>query len=127
MNRFVSASKFHRVYKSETIECQDCCYLWNAIDIETHMLCNDNEDDEILIQLYGYVMSGDHHLKAEMVVTNKQLIASKGKMTLDGGKGCTLEVSDYTCESKLTFLNFIFGGTEIGINVAIDFSYSIGP
>jgi hypothetical protein len=53
-------------------------------------------------------------------------MVSKGKLTLDGGRGCSFEISDYTCERKLTFLNYIFGGTEIGINIAVDFSYSIG-
>lgn len=88
------------------------------------MLCNDKDTDQILIQLYKYQLSGDHILKSEAYVTNAKL--KKGNLTLDGGKGCTLEISDYTCEAKATFLNYIFGGCEIHVTAAIDFSYSVG-
>jgi len=56
-------------------------------------------------------------------VTNGKL--KKANMTLDGGKGCSILISDYTCEAKSTFLNFIFGGCDINISMGIDFSHSI--
>lgn len=120
INRFVSPGRYQRVYKTETIPAP---FDWNPIEIETDMLCNDTDTDQILIQLYKYQLSGDHVLKSEQYVTNAKL--KKGKMTLDGGKGCTIVISDYVCEQKSTFLNFIFGGCDINISMGIDFSYSI--
>jgi hypothetical protein len=83
INRYVSPGRYQRVYKTETISAP---FEWNTIEIETDMLCNDNDNDQILIQLFKYQLSGDHVLKSEQYVTNGKL--KKANMTLDGGKGC---------------------------------------
>jgi hypothetical protein len=46
INRYVAPGRFQRVYKTET---RASPFNWNVIDIETDMLCNDNDNDQILI------------------------------------------------------------------------------
>ena len=37
-----------------------------------------------------------------------------------------IELSGFKCEERATFLDYIFGGCEIGVHVAIDFTLSNG-
>lgn len=38
----------------------------------------------------------------------------------------SIELSGFKCEERATFLDYIFGGCEIGVHVAIDFTLSNG-
>lgn len=53
---------------------------------------------------------------------------------IDGGvsqsmslsNGIELQVAGFKCEERATFLDYVFGGCEIGVHVAIDFTLSNG-
>ena len=45
---------------------------------------------------------------------------------LSGEKGATLKILQLRIEPRVSFLDYIFGGCEIGLHVAIDFTLSNG-
>lgn len=45
-------------------------------------------------------------------------------MKLDGGTSIT--ITGFKLEERITFLDYIFGGCEINVHVAIDFTLSNG-
>lgn len=40
--------------------------------------------------------------------------------------GIKLYITDFKCEDRVTFLDYIFGGCEIGVHVSIDYTLSNG-
>ena len=46
--------------------------------------------------------------------------------TLSGEKGATLKIMQFRVAPRVSFLDYIFGGCEIGLHVAIDFTLSNG-
>ena len=48
INRFKGPGKYHPVYKSETKTPMVGKYKWNLTTIDTHTLCDDDNDQDIL-------------------------------------------------------------------------------
>jgi hypothetical protein len=54
------------------------------------------------------------------------MIDSGGAQQLPISNGVKLGISGFKCEERVSFLDYIFGGCEIGVQVAIDFTLSNG-
>ena len=55
------------------------------------------------------------------------LKASGGSsVSIDGGKGMTIVINKFFVQPRVSFLDYIFGGCEIGVHVAIDYTASNG-
>ena len=54
------------------------------------------------------------------------MIDSGGSQTLNLSGGAKLFIHGFSCEDRVSFLDYICGGCEIGVQVAIDFTLSNG-
>ena len=54
------------------------------------------------------------------------MIDSGGQQQLPISNGIKLGINGFKCEERVSFLDYIFGGCEIGVQVAIDFTLSNG-
>jgi len=54
------------------------------------------------------------------------LIDAGPEQKLPLSNGAQLQIAEFSCEERVSFLDFIFGGCEIGVQVAIDFTLSNG-
>jgi hypothetical protein len=55
-----------------------------------------------------------------------QMIDSGSQQSMNLSNGAKLHISEFSCEERVSFLDYIFGGCEIGVQVAIDFTLSNG-
>jgi hypothetical protein len=54
------------------------------------------------------------------------LIDAGPEQELAMSNNAKLQIADFSCEERVSFLDFVFGGCEIGVQVAIDFTLSNG-
>jgi hypothetical protein len=94
--------------------------------LDTDTLCDANNAQEILVQIYVYNPSGNHSKKAQGTITLGNMIDSGGSQKLPMSNGVSLHIDGFKCEERVSFLDYIFGGCEIGVQVAIDFTLSNG-
>ena len=57
-----------------------------------------------------------------------QLKSANGSpVPIDGGTGINIIFNKFLVQPRVSFLDYIFGGCEIGVHVAIDYTMSNGP
>ena len=54
------------------------------------------------------------------------MIDSGGNHKINAKGGKSIEIKNFKIEDRVSFLDYIFGGCEIGVHVAIDFTLSNG-
>ena len=50
----------------------------------------------------------------------------QGTATFQLGSGRTLHIKEFKVQERVSFLDYMFGGCEIGVHIAIDFTLSNG-
>ena len=89
-------------------------------------LCKDNIENEIKIEFFRSVSSGKHkNLSTVNTITLAQLKEGNGEYQMNGNKG-TLSLQNLKVERTHSFLEYVFGGCEIDLSIAIDFTLSNG-
>lgn len=53
--------------------------------------------------------------------------ANGGPVVYKGGKGLELTIGKSMFKQRVSFLDYIFGGLELTVNIAIDYTLSNGP
>ena len=106
--------QFLPVYQSEVVHG----YKWKRIRIPTADLFHDEDMRIIKIEIYEYSSKGDHALLCKNEVTFRQLLKDY-KWISPIGEVMFKEVS---LENRHSFLDYIFGGCQISLSIAIDFS-----
>lgn len=86
------------------------------------MLCNQDPEQEIKIDFYRSEANGDNKLLGTVHTRMNEL---KDKPTLQAGKA-RATVAKFETRRSVNFLEYVFGGCEINLNVAIDFTASNG-
>lgn len=101
---------------------------WNQILLDTDTLCNADNFCEILFQIFQFNDNGtgNHKKLAQAKGSLGALIDSGGSSGLDLGGERKLFISGFSCEDRVSFLDYVFGGCEIGVQVAVDFTLSNG-
>ena len=110
---------FKPVFKTETKTPMQGRHTWNTIIIDTDTLCDNIDDQEILLQIFNHNPNGNHSKISQATITLGQL--KNGDQ--DFGK---IGFADFRIEERVSFLDYIVGGCEIGVHVAIDFTASNG-
>ncbi|XP_076333196.1 copine-3-like [Tachypleus tridentatus] len=127
------------VHRTEVIK-NDLNPIWKTFEIRAQSLCSSNPESPILISCYDYDSDGSHDLigdctttlgqlmeaqshKVEWPCVNKKKKEKKGKSYKNSG---IIVLTSCKVTKAYTFLDYIFGGTQLNFTVAIDFTASNG-
>mmetsp|Transcript_40624 Transcript_40624/g.61901 ORF Transcript_40624/g.61901 Transcript_40624/m.61901 type:complete len:247 (-) Transcript_40624:590-1330(-) len=118
------------VYKSENKKKDRFGYQWTRVFTDTDTLADDNDNGAIQIQVFAYNNKGNHQKLATYETTLGEMKQSgKDEKPLEissSGGNSKVTIERVMVSKKETFLDYIFGGCEIGLQVAIDFTLSNG-
>jgi len=115
-------SSFHPVYQSEAARSIKGGILWHKVRIPTASLFRDDQSKPLRIELYEYSSKGNHKL-LEMRDFNFKDLLDRLKWETKFG---TIIFKDASIEKRATFLEYLFGGCQISLAIAIDFTSSNG-
>jgi len=88
-------------------------------------LCKDNVEQEIKIEFFQSSTSGKHKfLCMNELITLGQL--KEGTAQYTAGKKAQITLQNLKVERTHSFLEYVFGGCEIDLTMAIDFTLSNG-
>jgi len=94
------------------------------MSISQDMLCQEDDlDQEIKIDFYRSSTAGNHKLLGTCYFTINDL--TNGLKNLEYKKN-TIEIVKFESLKSVNFLEYVFGGCEINLNIAIDFTLSNG-
>ncbi|RIA95184.1 Copine-domain-containing protein [Glomus cerebriforme] len=119
---------FCPVYRTQTISSINPA--WPEIKVRESTLCNGDLDRALLLQIKSD--KGDDVLLGQCIVTLNELLDTDTKWfplklpNRNVPKDSRLEVIRISLEETQTFLDYIAGGTQINLVVAIDFTISNG-
>ena len=118
--------EFKPVYKSENKK-NNKGFKWSKVFSDTDTLADGNKSSEILFQLFAYNNNGNHKKVASYSTLLEDLEGAGGTHVVeaeDGKSKLTFERIEF--KTRETFLDYIFGGCELGLQIAIDFTLSNG-
>ncbi|CAI2192152.1 2782_t:CDS:10 [Funneliformis geosporum] len=125
---------FAPVYQSPNISSMNP--LWPEFDIKESTLCNGDLDRALRIQIKNYKGNGVHVLLGQCTLTLRELLEETDTRTFqlripsgfngNAPKDSILTVVKVILKEMPTFLDYIAGGTQINLVVAIDFTESNG-
>ncbi|CAG8555240.1 3599_t:CDS:10 [Acaulospora colombiana] len=100
--------------------------LWPAFTIKEATLCNGDPDRKIIFQVKQRKRNGGQHS-----FTLREIMTGNRKFPLwlpsgDASKNARVEIIQAQIEEPPTFLDYVLGGTQISLAVAIDFTASNG-
>jgi hypothetical protein len=99
---------------------------WETIRLTGTQLCNTDYEKKIKFECYDWEKSGKHRLIGSVEIQAKHLKGQFSLGLMDKNKPAgQLQIRAVT-ENNYTWLDYIFGGMEISLMVAIDFTASNG-
>jgi len=137
INRMKNGLSGTVVFKTETID-NDLNPKWKPFKLATNTLCANDENHLLEFVVYDYDSDGSHDLIGSFQTTLKQLSqasssefplinekrkAKKGAKYKNSG---TLHINSLKREKLHTFLDYIQGGMQVNITMALDFTGSNG-
>ena len=87
INKFKSPGNYQPVFKTETKPQANQLITWNKIMVDTDTLCDNNYDQEIMIQIFKYSPKGSHKKMDQGQITLTKLIDSGGSTKINLQKG----------------------------------------
>lgn len=96
---------------------------WNEFKIDLNTLCNCDDALEIKIEFFKSVKSGDHKLIDRAFTDLGSLKSNNFSLTFKNGSA-SFEM--FEIRRQTSFLDYVFGGCSIGLQIAIDFTLSNG-
>jgi len=127
LNREKSPGQYQPVFKSECKPAIKQHHSWNQIIIDTDTLCNNDMNQTIMIQMFEYKASGSHKKVGQAEISLGQLVDSGTSLNVKiDSSGSMLKINDFALNERVSFLDYVMGGCEIGVHVAIDFTLSNG-
>ena len=119
--------QYKPVYKSEITSCLGGRFSWNLVSILTSELANEDPEREIRIEFFKSQKSGKHINLGYISCNIAQLREGQIEFQLMGkGKNQSARFDSIVFHKRHTFLEYIFGGCEIQLSVAVDFTLSNG-
>ena len=124
-------SDFKPVFKSECKPKQSGEYpfVWNTVFSNTDSLADSSDDLVIKMIMCKYNPAGNHKKVATEETKLSELkahAANQSDYVLGKGSNGFL-IKNIKIEKAVSFLDYIFGGCEIGLQIAVDFTMSNGP
>jgi copine 1/2/3 len=115
---------YHPFFKSECKKKVKGKYTWNKVHTNSHMMADDKDGNKVEVSVYEYSSSGKHKNIAKLYFLYSDLKNGDRHQTTCA-KG-SVSLSNINIERKYSFLDYIFGGCELGLSVAVDFTASNG-
>ena len=114
------------IYKSEIKRPEGGAFRWNQVQLGSTDLCADNVERPIKIEFFKSVPSGKHKI-IDMIdtITLAQLKSGTSNFEMKKKKG-SLDMANLKIDRQHSFLEYIFGGCEVDLSIAIDFTLSNG-
>ena len=120
-------NNYKPVYKSEITSSINGRFTWNLVSILTSELANEDPEREIRIEFFKSQKSGKHVNLGYFPCNLAMLREGTIEYTLTGrAKNQRVRFQGLNFHKRHTFLEYIFGGCEIQLSVAIDFTLSNG-
>lgn len=116
------SNSFFPVYQSESIRCNKGVIKWHYVKIPTATLFRDDETKPLKIELYEYSSDGNHKFLASNEFKFADLAWNYSWKSPIG----KIQFRDVAVEKRASFLDYMFGGCEICLAIAIDFTSSNG-
>ena len=128
MYKCMGPNSYVPVYKSEIKRAvKGNLFRWNHVQIGATDLCKDNIENEIKFEFFKSVTSGKHKIVGTVKnVTLAMLKAGEVRYNFEKNKNDNLQMQALKIERRHTFLEYIFGGCDIELSLAIDFTLSNG-
>ena len=102
---------------------------WNKVRTDTHTLADENPDLTVMVTCFEFVENGDHKYLTMAKTTYKAIAkaAKEGReLSVSGSNFASIVLTNIEIRPRESFLDYIFGGCEIGLQVAIDYTASNG-
>jgi hypothetical protein len=135
ISRLNEDNTYNLVHKSEVVD-NNLSPKWLEAKIPMVSLCNGDLDRPILIEIFDKDDGGKHQSMGEVRTSVRALVASNGNQfeviekSKAGKKGYTnsghISANNCRIEHHPTFSQFVMGGCEVSMVVAIDFTGSNG-
>jgi hypothetical protein len=133
INRKLETGALQRVYKSEASIGKNV--QWAPFEISMQSLCNSDFDRPLTIEVWDYHSNGSHKFVAssdfsvnkitEEGVRSLQLVnAEKKKKKKSYSSSGSIQIKDMQIIRENSFIDFISGGCQINLIVAVDFTAS---
>ena len=127
IHKFMGPNNFKPVYKSEITSSIGGRFRWNLVSILTSELANEDPEREIRFEFFKSQKSGRHVNLGYFPCNIAQLREGQLQFNLQGrGRNQSANFENLVFHKRHTFLEYIFGGCEIQLSVAIDFTLSNG-
>ncbi|KAL0481100.1 hypothetical protein AKO1_012868 [Acrasis kona] len=136
ISRVTENGEFQPVHRTEFYK-RNLNPTWRPFSITSQKLCNGDDQRTLRFECYDYNNNGKHNLIGSCDTSLSELLKNqplqfqlihpdkklKKKKYINSG---TLFINNVTFEQRYTFLEYIKGGYEINLMVAIDFTASNG-
>ena len=128
VSRMVTPNQYVPIYKSEIVAVNDRYYKWKMFEVMTSALCKEEDDRDIRIDFYRSAKSGKHRFLGQVNFIYSQIKNEQREFQIkkDIKQVGTLKMADVRINRRHTFLEYIFGGCEIQLSIAVDFTLSNG-
>eukprot|EP00826_Nyctotherus_ovalis_P031930 TRINITY_DN2571_c0_g2_i8.p1 TRINITY_DN2571_c0_g2~~TRINITY_DN2571_c0_g2_i8.p1 ORF type:complete len:496 (-),score=78.55 TRINITY_DN2571_c0_g2_i8:164-1651(-) len=113
---------FFPVYQSEASRSTNGNILWHQVKIPAASLFRDDQSRQLRIELYEYSSKGSHK---PVDAKDFQFSAVLDGFKL-GTRFGTVVFKNVSVEKRASFLEYLFGGCQISLAIAIDFTGSNG-
>jgi hypothetical protein len=116
------------LYKSETRKYGQSGFVqWNRCSLGCTDLANDNVEQEWKVEFFRSETSGKHKNLCNLTTTLACLKTGTQDIAMNvSGKNNKCNFNKVTFEKKHSFLEYVFGGCDIDLSIAIDFTLSNG-
>ncbi len=128
----IGPTSWKPVYKSEIKPFLNGAFEWNLLTLLTTDVVNEgNIDAEFKIEFFSSQKNGKHKNIGFVNLTLAQVQAGQKEFLISNSKGQTspdrmLRFAQFEVKQRFSFLDFIFGGCEIALSIAVDFTLSNG-
>ena len=125
--KFLSPGKYKPIYKSEVIGTKSGRQSWNGFQLDMFSLCSDELEQEIKVDFFRSEQNGNHKNLGTAYFTINDL--KNGQRALKAklrNKEQIVEITKFETTRSSNFMEYVFGGCQINLNVAIDFTLSNG-
>lgn len=121
----LAPGNFVPVYKSETKASSGGKIIWNMVQIGSTDLCKDDIEREVKIEFFRFNSSGSHKIIGTCSTITLGVLKEK-KQDYPVTPSGTLKLNGVVVEKVNSFLEYVFGGCQIDLSIAIDFTLSNG-
>ena len=129
VHKQISGTAWRPIYKSEIKSYIGNNFAWNLVSTLTSELCNEEPERDIRIEFFKSQKSGKHTNLGFITFNICQLKEGTMEFAMQGrGKknGQVATFHNVVFHKRHSFLEYIFGGCEMKLSVAIDFTLSNG-